>query len=225
MRVISYNQLVMNEGGTQVQKGMNFGIKKTHSIVLMSTEKNAPYNDELLEDGVIEYEGHDAVRSDSYNKKEVDQPSVNRTGSLTENGKFQKASDNYKQGERSPALIKVYRKIRKGIWVDMGFYDLIDSSYEFDGKRNVYKFYLKPNDNELDKNSDNIDLPHNRQIPGDLMREVYERDKGKCKICGSEDNLHYDHILPFSKGGSSKVSSNIQLLCARHNLQKGAKIQ
>ena len=32
MRVISYNQLVMNEGGTQVQKGMNFGIKKTHSL-------------------------------------------------------------------------------------------------------------------------------------------------------------------------------------------------
>ena len=66
-----------------------------------------------------------------------------RTGALTENGKFQRASDNYKQGERSPALIKVYRKIRKGIWVDLGFYDLIDSSYEFDGKRNVYKFYLK----------------------------------------------------------------------------------
>lgn len=225
MKVISYNQLVINEDGTQVQKGMNFAIKETYSIVLMSTEKNSPYNDELLEDGIIEYEGHDAIKSKNYNKKEVDQPSINKTGSPTENGKFLKASNEFKKGNRKPAKIKVYRKIRPGIWVDMGFYDLIDSAYKFDGKRNVFKFYLKPNNEELEENSDNIDLPHNRQIPGDVMREVYERDEGKCRICGSVDNLHYDHILPYSKGGSSKVSSNIQLLCARHNLQKGAKIE
>ena len=62
-------------------------------------------------------------------------------------------------------------------------------------------------------------------IPGDIQREVYERDKGKCCFCGSEENLHFDHIIPFIKGGSSKVASNIQLLCAKHNLQKGAKFK
>ncbi len=41
--------------------------------------------------------------------------------------------------------------------------------------------------------------------------------------CGSSENLHFDHIIPFSKGGSSKTASNIQLLCAKHNLKKGAK--
>ena len=46
---------------------------------------------------------------------------------------------------------------------------------------------------------------------------------GKCVKCCSNENLHFDHILPFSKGGSSKVASNIQLLCAKHNLQKGAR--
>ncbi|HCU89891.1 MAG TPA: HNH endonuclease, partial [Gammaproteobacteria bacterium] len=120
---------------------------------------------------------------------------------------------------------KVYRKIRKGVWVDMGFYDLIDGFNKFDGKRNVFKFLLKPNTNEIDENPDYIDLLHNRQIPGEVQREVYERDKGECRICGSKDNLHLDHILPYSKGGSSKVATNIQLLCARHNLQKGAKFQ
>ena len=45
MKIISYHQLTTQEGGTQVQKGMNFGIKKNYSIVLMSTEKNAPYVD------------------------------------------------------------------------------------------------------------------------------------------------------------------------------------
>ena len=223
MKVISYPQLVMNEGGIQVQKGMNFAIKKSYSIVLMSTEKNAPYNDNMLEDGVIEYEGHDAPRNDSYNKKEVDQPIANKTGTLTENGKFMQAADNFKEGKREPALVKVYRKIRKGVWVDMGFYDLIDAYEKNDQKRKVFKFLLKP---KIDLNQDDqeyLDMLHNRQIPGEVQKEVYERDRGKCRICGSSDNLHFDHILPFSKGGSSKVASNIQLLCARHNLKKGAK--
>ena len=223
MKIISYNQLVINEGGTQVQKGMNFAVKKTYSIVLMSTEKNAPYNDNMLEDGLIEYEGHDAPRSEKYNKKEVDQPIANASGTLTENGKFFQAAENYKEGKREPAKIKVYRRIQRGIWVDMGFYSLIDGFESSDGKRNVFKFILEPNFEEADENSEYIDLAHNRQIPGEVQREVYERDKGKCKICGSTDNLHFDHILPFSKGGSSKVASNIQLLCARHNISKGAK--
>jgi 5-methylcytosine-specific restriction endonuclease McrA len=42
---------------------------------------------------------------------------------------------------------------------------------------------------------------------------------------GSKDNLHFDHIIPFSKGGSSLVAVNIQLLCARHNLKKRDKIE
>jgi len=37
MEIISYSQLVVNEGGKQIQRGMNFGIQKSYSIVLMST--------------------------------------------------------------------------------------------------------------------------------------------------------------------------------------------
>ena len=55
MKVISYTQLVIKDNGKQIQKGMNFAIQKTYSVVLMSTQKNAPYNDHILEDGVIEY--------------------------------------------------------------------------------------------------------------------------------------------------------------------------
>ena len=40
MQLIKYNNLVMNEGGTNLQRGMNFGIKGSYSIVLMSVEKN-----------------------------------------------------------------------------------------------------------------------------------------------------------------------------------------
>ena len=223
MQIISYTQLVLNEDGKHIQKGMNFGIQKSYSIVLMSTEKNAPYNDEIFDDGIIEYEGHDVPKNISEDKKSIDQPIANTTGNPTENGKFYNAAISFKNNERKPAKIKVYRKIRAGVWVDMGFYDLVDSYIRNDGRRNVFKFLLKPTFETLDDNADYLDLLHNRIIPGEIQREVYERYNGKCTKCGSQENLHFDHILPFSKGGSSKVSSNIQLLCAKHNWQKGAK--
>ncbi|NGZ96803.1 MAG: hypothetical protein CV089_11890 [Nitrospira sp. WS110] len=52
-----------------------------------------------------------------------------------------------------------------------------------------------------------------------------KRDGGKCCVCDAMDELHFDHILPFSKGGTSLTAENIQLLCARHNLQKRASIE
>ena len=223
MKIISYHQLTTQEGGLQVQKGMNFGVKGNYSIVLMSTAKNAPYEDEVFDDAVIEYEGHDAPKSTQYDKKLVDQPSHTTTGKLTENGKFLKAVDDYKTYKRSAAKIQVYRKIKPGVWVDMGFYELIDGYQRNNGARNVFKFLLKPIYDYDPSTEDFIDIVHDRQIPGDIQREVYERDNGKCTQCGSTDNLHFDHIIPFSKGGSSKVASNIQLLCAKHNLSKGAK--
>ena len=223
MKIISYHQLTTQEGGLQVQKGMNFGVKKNYSIVLMSTAKNAPYVDEVFDDGVIEYEGHDAPKSTDYNKKMVDQPAYTKTGRLTENGKFLKAVDDFKKSKRNAAKIQVYRKIKPGVWVDMGFYDLMDGYQRNDGNRNVFKFLLKPIFDFDSDGEDFQDIVHDRQIPGDVQREVYERDNGQCTQCGSTENLHFDHIIPFSKGGSSKTASNIQLLCAKHNLKKGAK--
>jgi 5-methylcytosine-specific restriction endonuclease McrA len=55
--------------------------------------------------------------------------------------------------------------------------------------------------------------------------DVWERDKGKCVLCGSCDELHFDHVIPFSKGGTSLKADNVQLLCARHNLEKRDKIE
>jgi 5-methylcytosine-specific restriction endonuclease McrA len=50
------------------------------------------------------------------------------------------------------------------------------------------------------------------------------RDRGQCVLCGSTKNLHFDHDIPFSKGGSSLTAANVRLLCAKHNLEKSDKI-
>jgi 5-methylcytosine-specific restriction endonuclease McrA len=63
-----------------------------------------------------------------------------------------------------------------------------------------------------------------RLIPTSVKVEVWERDKGRCVRCGATDELHFDHDLPYSLGGTSVRAENVQLLCARHNLSKGAKL-
>lgn len=60
-------------------------------------------------------------------------------------------------------------------------------------------------------------------IPKDVVDAVWNRDGGKCVYCGSTENLHLDHIIPFSKGGDSSVE-NLQLLCQKCNLHKSNKI-
>lgn len=58
-----------------------------------------------------------------------------------------------------------------------------------------------------------------RHISDKVRREVWIRDGGKCRCCGSTDAIEYDHIIPVSRGGSSDFS-NIQLLCRRCNRKK-----
>ena len=223
MNIISYSELTNKENGKQVTKGINYAIQKNYSIVLMSTLDNAPYNDRIFDTGIIEYEGHNVPSNESPNPEMVDQSLLRPSGKPTENGKFFKEVLNFKQGLRKPERVQVYRKLKKGIWVDMGFYELIDAYEKSEKLRKVFKFLLKPIINVDQSDNSYIDILHDRKIPGEIQQEVYKRDRGKCRICGSTNNLHFDHILPFSKGGSSKVASNIQLLCARHNLKKGAK--
>ena len=58
-----------------------------------------------------------------------------------------------------------------------------------------------------------------RYIAETTKKIVYTRDGGICQCCGSSTSLEYDHITPFSCGGTSAVS-NIQLLCLKCNRSK-----
>lgn len=62
-----------------------------------------------------------------------------------------------------------------------------------------------------------------RHIHQDVKTAVWQRDGGKCVQCGATDYLEFDHIIPYAKGGAGTVD-NVQLLCRRCNLKKGAAI-
>ena len=63
---------------------------------------------------------------------------------------------------------------------------------------------------------------NSRVIPQDVKVAVAARDQGRCVQCGSREDLHYDHKIPWSRGGANTVN-NIQLLCGRCNRRKGAR--
>ena len=228
--IISYMDMCQREG-TSLQRGMNFRLRGGHSVILMSVRENSPYKDQITDDGtVLIYEGHDVPKSrGTVDPKQVDQPEYRSSRNLTENGKFHKAAQAYKEGTKGPDIVRVYEKIKPGIWSDNGYFHLVDSWIESDGKRNVFKFKLIAIDDIDDEmqaeDTNNREVTRSRIIPTSVKLEVWKRDGGKCVECGATDELHFDHIVPYSKGGTSLKAENIQLLCAQHNLAKKDKIQ
>jgi len=141
--VISYIEMCQNEGAS-LQRGMNFRLKGHHSVILMSIRPNSPYRDEVQDNGaVLIYEGHDEPKhKGSSNPKDLNQPEHQKSGALTENGKFHQAAQQFKAVGKGPDIVQVYEKIKTGIWTDNGFFHLVDSWVESDGRRDVFKFKL-----------------------------------------------------------------------------------
>lgn len=110
--------------------------------------------------------------------------------------------------------------------------DLFDLSYDqFD------EFKEKEVRNALERGADISDLdtakyPKVFKIKADVAGRiilqqikdlVWNRDNGQCRECGRNEKLEFDHIIPYSKGGSNTYR-NIQLLCEPCNRTKTNKI-
>ena len=224
--VVSYQDMCVIEGQS-LQRGMNFRSRGHRTVILMSVRRGAPYRDRFEDEGrVIIYEGHDVPRSESRDPKRRDQPEKTSRGALTQNGRFLRSAKEAQAGGTAE-LVRVYEKIKDGIWVFNGVFALTDAWNEHDEHRVVFKFRLELQDSftEDEDRRHKTDLEHSRVIPSAVKLEVWRRDKGRCQICGSVDNLHYDHDLPYSKGGTSLSATNIRLLCRRHNLEKRDRIE
>lgn len=224
--IFGYREMCDAENAT-LQRGMNFHLNNSYSVILMSQRTNAPYKDRIYEDGItIEYEGHDISKNNSRNPKYEDQPNKLPSGKLTQNGLFIQAINEYKVRNKNPEVVKVYEKIMDGVWSLKGFFDLVDYKVVFEGGRNVFRFILRLSENQqVDGRLIQKEILHTRLIPTEVKKEVWKRDKGRCVICGETKNLHFDHELPFSKSGTSLTAENVRLLCMKHNLQKSDKIE
>lgn len=56
-----------------------------------------------------------------------------------------------------------------------------------------------------------------------VRKKVLTRDSYNCQKCGTTTKeMHVDHIIPVSKGGSEFDEENLQTLCPSCNLKKGA---
>lgn len=64
-----------------------------------------------------------------------------------------------------------------------------------------------------------------RAFDNKQKRAAYERQRGICPMCHKHfefEEMHADHIRPWSKGGPT-TAENCQMLCRDCNLKKGAK--
>ena len=221
--ILTYWEMCARER-MSLQRGMNFREPPNVSIVLMNQRPGAPYNDSLPENGKeLIYEGHDVARSAGIaDPKAADQPWSLPSGAPTENAKFARAAE---RNTVQRSLVRAYEKLRQGIWSDKGLFDLVGYAYSPSDGRRVFKFQMRLSDvpDEFDQQPASDEF--RRAIPSWVKQEVYKRDKGRCVVCGAADQLHFDHDLPYSKGGTHMTPYNVRILCARHNLQKGARIE
>ena len=184
------------EEGVNLQRGMNFHLRDSSSVILMSLRKGAPYADRIEEDGrVLIYEGHDIPRATPCRTpRSSTNRCTRRTEGLTQNGLFHKAAKQHADDGKEAEQVRVYEKIRTGIWVFTGTFRLLDAWDEPSGSRQVFKFRL-----ELDATATTpavhdpreTELDQTRLIPTTVKLEVWKRDAGKCVECGSTDNLHF----------------------------------
>lgn len=66
-----------------------------------------------------------------------------------------------------------------------------------------------------------------REIPRVTQFRVLKRENQICSDCGNVvkyEDIEFDHIIPWSKGGSSD-ENNIRLLCMKCNRKKGKKFE
>lgn len=224
--VVSYREMC-DLYGISLQRGMNFRIRNSESLILMSIRPGAPYEDRVEQAGrVVVYEGHDAPRSkDGPDPKFVDQPEFKPNGRPTQNGLFIDAVRRFKLGKAPAERVRIFEKVRDGIWVYNGLFELVDGWHETHERRQVFKFQLQLIAEVDAQVSPAVQVEHDRVIPSAVKLEVWKRDKGCCVQCGCKENLHFDHIIPYSLGGSSKDVANIQILCGKHNLEKKDNIQ
>ena len=120
--------------------------------------------------------------------------------------------------------ISVYLKITYITPAGRNFY-LKDITYGYDDLKAFYKVAMEKKQREIEYQAH---VRRKRSKVSDSLRyDVLSRDGYRCSICGASANdgarLRVYHICPVSKGGKTEMS-NLQTLCVRCYMGKGAKL-
>ncbi len=62
-----------------------------------------------------------------------------------------------------------------------------------------------------------------RTISRGVQRQVWTRDEGRCRKCGTRRGLQWDHIRPVALGGESEAE-NLRILCASCNHREAIRV-
>ncbi len=198
-----------------LQKNMNFRDDGRPSVFLIS-DRGDEHTDEWHEyEQVFIVEGHDATTKS--NAKGEDQELMHESGKLSDNGKFYKVAQSYKDGvRRDPMQIQVYERLDAGVWYDKGLFSLVDAQRHMKDKRRTFQFVLSPLYGGADDG-----YKRERMIPASVKQAVWERDQGRCCVCQSDSQLFFTVMQSEKDGGETADIDNVRLSCNVHTI--GAK--
>jgi hypothetical protein len=195
---------VMEREGIMLQKSMNFRDKgELLSVFLMLAKDDGEFKDSWdPKKQIYTFEGHDSTTKETGGKS-LDQLLMYGGDKLTENGKFYKAANAFKDGVRKePLQVQIYEKLDPGVCFDKGIFDLIDAAGVTENGRKVFKYYLAPADRAR-KDRDE-ELLEERFLPAAAKAAAWEKARGRCAKCKLQSGLRF-----VGKG------KNIKLLCAK----------
>jgi hypothetical protein len=201
--IISMSELFVREGA-EFKNSMNFRDKPGLLSVVVILPREGEYTDRWDPEGALLIcEGHDSIAEGAAGSAD-DQLLMYTSGKPTENGKFYKAAQAYKDGLRdAPLQVQIYEKLDQGVFFDKGIFNLVDASYSKGraGVRKVARFHLSPADaDDRDRSWDE------RMIAASAKAAVWVAASGRCAVCTGESGLHFKQD---AKGRTS-------LLCALH---------
>jgi hypothetical protein len=201
--ILSMSELVEREG-LMLQKSMNFRDGgELLSVFLVLQKDDGEFKDAWdAKKQTYTFEGHDSTTKETGGKS-LDQLLMYGGDKLTENGRFYKAANAFKDGVRKePLQVQVYEKLDPGVWFDKGIFDLVDAAGVTESGRKVFKFYLAPADRE--RNDRDEALLEERFLPATIKAAAWEKSKGRCAKCKIQSGLR------FVKNGKK-----LELLCAK----------
>jgi hypothetical protein len=199
--ILSTNELLAREG-VNLQKGMNY--RKDGpllSVFLVLPSHEGEYKDAWdPQTDTYTYLGHDSTTIEAGGRSH-DQLLMYTDGKLTDNGKFYKVANEFKDDLRaSPLQIQVYEKLDPGVWYDKGVFDLIGARSVNEEGRKVFKFDLRPANASHDR------IFAERMMPVTTKIDIWQRDRGRCSECGTEAGLRF----------ISDTKGIVRLLCPTH---------